>query len=341
MSSSSARFRQFVPIMVRITKKGQSPLDFPICAFQCFCPDAIKSIASAEWNRYVTCMTFDSKSAVRVCALTNVFNEAVNLPIWLRYYGTHVGQGNLIILDHGSNDGSTRDLGTASVVHLPRTPFNDVQRAALVSAFATGLLQFYDAVIYSDCDEILVADPAEFSGLLDFVARMTGPAATAIGLNLKQNLASEDSLITDQGILKQRSLVQFVSPMCKTLVIKKPPSWAGGFHSSNFEPAFGDLYLFHLRDVDLARSLQRLTITRGVEFADPQHGMHHRSTADAYIKRFLPVATAPVTDSWDFSADTQAYRERMVHSHTNRWYIPEHWHSATHVRVPKRFRDLF
>ena len=286
-------------------------------------------------------MTADMRSALRVCALTNVFNESVNLPIWLRYYGASVGHSNLIVLDHGSNDGSTRDLGAASVVHLPRTPFDDVQRAALVSAFATGLLQLYDAVIYSDCDEILVADPAEYDGLLDFVGRMTGPAATAIGLNLKQNLMSEDALISSQGILAQRSLVQFVSPMCKTLLVKKPPSWGGGFHSSNFEPAFGGLYLFHLRDVDLARSLQRLTITRRVEFADPQHGMHHRATADAYVKRFLPVSTAPVTDNWDFSADTRAYHEKIVHSHTNRWYIPQHWHGATHVRIPNRFLDLF
>lgn len=286
-------------------------------------------------------MTISTKSALRVCALTNVFNEAVNLPIWLRYYGAQFGQTNLIVLDHGSNDGSTRDLGNVSIVRLPRTPFNDVQRAALVSAFATGLLQFYDAVVYSDCDEILVADPAEYVGLLDFVARMTGPAATAIGLNLKQDLTFEDALISDQEILSQRSLVQFVSPMCKTLLVKKPPSWGGGFHSSNFEPAFGGLYLFHLRDVDLARSLQRLTITRQVEFADPQHGMHHRATADAYVKRFLPVSTASVTDSWDFSADTQAFHERIVHSHTDRWYIPQHWHGATHVRIPHRFLRLF
>ncbi len=278
---------------------------------------------------------------MRVCAMTNVFNERANLPIWLRHYGTQLGPENLVVLDHSSTDGSTRDVGAAGIVRLPRTPFDDPQRATLVSAFATGLLQFYDAVIYSDCDEMLVADPAEYGGLRDFAACMAGPAATAIGVNVKQNLAAEDALDFSRGVLAQRSLVQFVSPMCKTLLVKRPPSWGGGFHSSNFEPAFGGLYLFHLRDVDLATSLQRLAVTRHVEFANPQHGGHHRVTADAYVRRFLPVVTAPVAEGWDFSADTQAFRDRAVHSHTDRWYIPEHWHGTMHVRIPERFRDVF
>ncbi len=278
---------------------------------------------------------------MRVCALTNVYNERLNLPIWRRHYGGQVGPENLVVLDHGSDDGSTDDLRPASVVRLPRTPFNDPQRADLVSNFATGLLRFYDAVIYSDCDEMLVADPAEYRDLTDFAARMQGPAATAIGLNVKQNLVDEDALDSRKGILAQRSLVQFVSPMCKTLLATQPPSWGGGFHSSNFEPTFGGLYLFHLRDVDLAMSLQRLAITRHVEFANPQHGQHHRATADAYVKRFLPVASAPVAQGWDFSAETQAFRERVIHSHTNRWYIPEHWHGTMHFQIPERFRTVF
>ena len=279
--------------------------------------------------------------AMRVCALTNVYNERFNLPIWLRHYEGQVGPENLLILDHGSDDGSTGDIGRAGVVRLPRTPFDDPQRADLVSHFATGLLRLYDAVIYSDCDEMLVADPAEYRDLTDFAARMDGPAATAIGLNVRHNLVAEDSLQHLKGILAQRSLVQFVSPMCKTLLVKQPPSWGGGFHSSNFEPAFGGLYLFHLRDMDLAASLQRLAITRHVEFANPQHGQHHRATADAYVRRFLPVASAPIAEGWDFSADTRTFRDRVIHSHTNRWYIPEHWHGEMHRRIPERFRDVF
>lgn len=278
---------------------------------------------------------------MRICALTNVYNERVNLPTWLRHYGRQVGPENLVVLDHGSDDGSTDDIGPASVVRLPRTPFDDPKRAGLVSDFATGLLRFYDAVIYSDCDEMLVADPADYRDLQDFAARMTAPAATAIGLNLRQNLLEEDALDGCRGILAQRSLVQFVSPMCKTLLVTQPPSWGGGFHSSNFEPTFGGLLLFHLRDVDLAASLQRLAVTRHVEFANPEHGQHHRVTADAYVKRFLPVASAPVAEEWDFAAETQAFHERVIHSHTNRWYIPKHWHGLTHVRIPERFRAVF
>lgn len=278
---------------------------------------------------------------MRVCALTNVFNERANLPVWLRHYGRELGPENLVVLDHGSTDGSTNAIGPAGVVRLPRTAFDDGDRAHLVSSFAVGLLRFFDAVIYTDCDEILVADPDEYAGLADFAARMPGPAATAIGLNVKQDLQTEDALDPARPVLAQRSLVQFVSPMCKTLLVKDTPSWGGGFHSSNFKPAFGGLYLFHLRDVDLAQSLQRLAITRQVEFARPEHGIHHRATPQSYLQRFLPTATAPVMDTWDFSADVAAYHARVVHSHTNRWYIPEHWHGATHMRLPARFKLVF
>ena len=277
---------------------------------------------------------------MRVCALTNVYNEGFNLRIWLRHYGRQVGPENLLVLDHGSDDGSTSDPGQAGIVRLPRTTFNDGQRAEAVASFAAGLLRFYDAVIYSDCDEMLVADPAEYRDLADFAARMNGPAATAIGLNVKQNLAEEDAL-DNGGVLAQRSLVQFVSPMCKTLLVRQPPSWGGGFHSSNFEPAFGGLYLFHLRDVDLAASLRRLAITRQVEFSNPQHGQHHRATADEYVRRFLPVAAAPLAEGWDFLDETQAFRERAILSHTSRWYVPKHWHGKLHHRIPGRFQEVF
>ena len=279
---------------------------------------------------------------MQVCALTNVYNERLNLPLWLRHYGRQVGASNLIVLDHGSDDGSTSDLGQTSIVRLPRTTFNDVQRAELVSSFAAGLLKFYDAVIYSDCDEFLVPDPASYRDLTEFAERMPGPAATAIGLNVKHNLASEDALTPGAPILAQRGLVQFVSPMCKTLVVKQAPSWGGGFHSSNLEPRFGDLYLFHLRDADLSQSLQRLAVTRKVEFSNPAHGQHHRATAENYVKeRFLPIAGAPVTESWNFDEQIAEFRRRLKHSHTNRWYIPEHFHGPAHARVPERFRGIF
>lgn len=55
-------------------------------------------------------------------------------------------------------------------------------------------------------------------------------------------------------VLEQRTLVQFVSPMCKPLLIRSPVSWGGGFHCCEHPPEFDDLYLFHLRHADMARA---------------------------------------------------------------------------------------
>src|SRR5436190_17272313 len=43
----------------------------------------------------------------RRAALTMVQNEAVFLPIWLRYYSRFFGPDDLYVLDHDTSDGST------------------------------------------------------------------------------------------------------------------------------------------------------------------------------------------------------------------------------------------
>src|SRR5689334_11236262 len=42
--------------------------------------------------------------SMRVAALTFVFNEAVNLPIWIKYYGSNFGERNLYVVDRESTD---------------------------------------------------------------------------------------------------------------------------------------------------------------------------------------------------------------------------------------------
>jgi hypothetical protein len=55
----------------------------------------------------------------RIAAVTMAYNEAVFLPVWRRHYGAAVGEHNLFVLDHGSNDGSTDRLGAVNRVRVP------------------------------------------------------------------------------------------------------------------------------------------------------------------------------------------------------------------------------
>jgi glycosyltransferase involved in cell wall biosynthesis len=278
---------------------------------------------------------------MKVCAITNVYNERFNLPIWLRHYGQQVGIENCIVVDDGTDDGSTNDIGDANYIRVPRTTFDDANRAELISGLATALLRKYDAVIYSDADELLVADPRRFTNLVEFCKSMTGPAATAVGLNLLHNLNHEGFLSNDTEILHQRSHVQFVSPMCKTLIVREAPNWGGGFHSSKFKPAFSDLFLFHLRYVDLGEALRRMNMTRSLVFADANAGTHQRLSQPDLIKLFLAPLALPISAEFLFSDLASRFCSGVKFSHTGRFYYDGDFRSPSLFVVPNEFKNLF
>lgn len=77
-------------------------------------------------------------------AFTMVYNERENLPRWLRHYGAHVDR--LLVLDHGSDDGSTEDLATAERIRVPRSPPDAGLRVALINDMQRHLLRHHAAV---------------------------------------------------------------------------------------------------------------------------------------------------------------------------------------------------
>src|SRR5438132_5203078 len=98
-------------------------------------------------------------NVMKIAIVTMVYNERVNLPIWIRPYSAHCPGAALFVIDHGSDDGSTQGLPGINLIPLPRTPFDDQTRTEFVTDFQHALLRFYDIVIYTDCDDMLVADP--------------------------------------------------------------------------------------------------------------------------------------------------------------------------------------
>src|ERR1700760_247982 len=103
---------------------------------------------------------------------TMVYNEPIFLALWLKYYSRQLGAENCYVVDHGSDDYSTRAVeGRCPVLRLPRTPHDDGQRVRIMGKFTESLLELYERVIYVDVDEFIVPDPRFFSGLLDFCAQ--------------------------------------------------------------------------------------------------------------------------------------------------------------------------
>lgn len=278
-----------------------------------------------------------------VAAITNVYNEKHNLPIWLDHYGRQVGRDRCVILDHGSDDGSTSDLGGAGVIRLARGKIYDERhRMRLITDLANSLLGYYNAVVYSDCDEMFVADPDKYENVVDYARQMKGPVAFAIGLNVRHNPDTEADLTAGEPVLSQRSLVQFVSPMCKPLLINKPVSWGGGFHCCEYPPSFNDAYLFHLRHADMRRALDRLRITREIKFAREGGGKHHRRDEGELIeKAFRAVTKMNVRENFDFYEETEKHRENIELSFSGRYAIAKSV-NVRHLNViPDRFKSLF
>lgn len=67
-------------------------------------------------------------TAKTLACVTMAYNEADMLPIWLKHYGRQAKPANCFVLDHGSDDGSTANLGGAHLLRLARSPLDELSR---------------------------------------------------------------------------------------------------------------------------------------------------------------------------------------------------------------------
>jgi hypothetical protein len=241
--------------------------------------------AKKSWNP-APCETVRSlgvTETMNIVAITMVYNEGATLARWLRHYGSHLGLSNLLLVDHGSDDGSTRDVDGAGIIRLPRSNFDDIQRADFISELQRDLLRYYDAVVYTDCDEIIVPAPAHFSNLRTYIEEMTEECVRPIGIDLLHVRSSEPRLDPLRPVLKQRHFGMFRSVLCKPLITKTPIRWLPGFHHCDkFVLPDPNLVLFHTKSADYESALQRLKITRTMPWSpralELGIGAHARST---------------------------------------------------------------
>jgi hypothetical protein len=206
---------------------------------------------------------------MQTAIVTMAYNERINLPIWIRHYTHHCPGATLFVIDHGSDDGSTRDLTGVNVIPLPRTPFDDQTRVEVVSDLQHALLRVYDVVIYTDCDEMLVADPRKHASLGGLLASVESEVIAPVGLNLQHLPGIEAPIDVEVPILGQRRHVRFASGMCKPSIARVPLIWVPGFHWCDRLPDYrADLYQFHLKWMDMGASLGRLRLTREMAWSE-------------------------------------------------------------------------
>lgn len=228
----------------------------------------------------------------RVAAVTMAYNEAFFLPIWVRHHAREVGAANTYVLDHGSTDGSTAGL-PCRVVPVPRGVLDEPARAALVSQFCAGLLGEYDAVLHSDADELVLADPRHHASVSAYAGLMPADVVTAVGLDLHHLPGAEPALDPARPLGAQRRWVRFAASMCKPALIRRPVAWAPGFHCADAPLVLDQLWLFHLRYADLDAGLARLARTRATVVADEAAHRHQRVPDVQFEALMAGVAALP------------------------------------------------
>jgi len=269
---------------------------------------------------------------MHIAALTMTYNESVFLPIWLRHYGSQIGYGNLFVIDDGSTDGSTAGLDAVNVLGKGRAALDEDFRARHISAIHRELLKYYDVVLFTDTDEILVADPEHHPSLGAYLESASPPYVSATGVNVVHNRWAEAPLDFDRPLLAQRRFGQFDPWYCKSLISRVRMEWSPGFHTAWLAPLHDPhLYLFHLRAMDVDIALERQRNLNTVAFSqhsiERRHGYHFQMTGPQYLDYVLPFSRAEMdaaSPAFDFTDQVGIVTKRG---------------GGKLVRIPERFAE--
>jgi hypothetical protein len=229
----------------------------------------------------------------RIAAVTMQYNETYYLPRWISYYGSEFGRENLFVIDNDSEAEFGSAFDDVSRIRYRRTAFDDSERARFVSRFVASLLELYDTVVFTDCDEFVCPDARSQRSLRTWIEANDFEHVTCMGLNVIPDLSEEDAVLAPGPILGQRKHARLLSPMCKASVVRKPVRWGGGFHHVSRPPNFQGLFLFHMKLAHIGQLLARQALTRSMSWANLNQGVHQRVTDAVVINRILAQSKMP------------------------------------------------
>lgn len=274
---------------------------------------------------------------MKIAAFTMVHNEDVFLPIWINHYGKHVGYENLYVIDDGSVDNSTDNLGPINVIKKNKSPLDEDVRAILISSFFEILLNNYDVVVFSDVDELIVVDPRVNNSFFEYIKKYSNLPITAIGFDIIHRLFYESDIVLENKLFSQRNFARFSPLYCKTLISSRPIRWSPGFHYSNIQRRFDEnIYLFHLRAFDKNIAINRKNILNKILFSKNSlskgHSIQFRISTDKYIKKYFDISQDDVNNSIStFNMDKYLHLFDDMHNFYE--YRGDLW------RIPERFID--
>ena len=283
-------------------------------------------------------------------ALTMAYQDYDLLDTWVRYYEKQVGRAHLYVFSHGDDPEHRRIAEGTNIIALPRdatlTQF-ERRRWFLLTQFTNGLLRYYNWIITSDVDELVVLDPDQGDSLTGYLARYEGgPAPRSIspfGVEIVHNPDLEpDPLVPGGRVLDKRSLFRVNANYAKPCLVRQDVSFTNGGHANNHQPRFLDdhLYLMHLRFYDYDRSCARLSGR-----ADLRQDTDARETQNQWAKNIATYKKLALQTPRETTIHFPEFRRRMLEEaqdlHNGKVTFFGGGRSKDLYRLPDRFTALF
>jgi hypothetical protein len=169
------------------------------------------------------------------------YDEELCLPHFLDHYSKYFPKNDIFIIDHGSS----RDLVPAGCnrIYVPRDrPYSERSRLRLIKNISSGLLEYFDAGVYADCDELINLDALSTLNFSEF------PVTYTAGFDVYR-------AETDKG----PRLLGLLNPhLCKPSIFARTPNWLMGFHGCEYPPRVLTMPMAHIRFLFKEDSLNRL-----------------------------------------------------------------------------------
>jgi len=186
------------------------------------------------------------------CAVfTMCKNEKYFLSRWIKHYNKYFSFEDLYVLDHQSEDHSTKNLPVNVIPVINEYVYDEYWRKQIIEDFQRKLLKSYQCVIFCDTDEFLYSLHKPLNETIKDFLKKEDSYITCRGFNIFQDIEKEKTLSEDEDILSHRKHWYHTSYYDKTLISKIPLEWCIGFHSCNQPWNFSfNVYMAHLKYVD-------------------------------------------------------------------------------------------
>ncbi len=278
---------------------------------------------------------------MRVAVVTEALSSKFFFPLWYRYYARQFGQAALYVVSPAGAEDEFSAFTLGGVITLPRLEIDEARRSKTISNFVRGLLGYYDFVLRVDTDEFLVADPRKFPSLSAYVDQLELPYVTALGIDVFQH-PEEPTFDPDRGLLiEQRRFGYLTSSMSKTSITSVAVDWGPGFHFCTLYPRFDDLFLFHLKRLDIEMQIAWFSEISGFDFRDKNMVNYYAPDIDKIRNFHGHTSRRPVVDGWD-ALDDVSFRDRFFEAvkldKSSGIYRGAHFAQDTIVRLPKELQ---